>query len=85
MPVDTYGIIGNFDPGDLQAHLISLSCRDSSDRYHRVGLTILHEIRQVRQRVDFVHVGRVVSWARGQLGGSAQPPSTIGASSRLPM
>ncbi|KAG2045661.1 hypothetical protein BDR06DRAFT_1000822 [Suillus hirtellus] len=48
-----------------------LRSRDSSDRYHR--------------RVDFVHVGRVVSWARGQLGGSARLPSTIGASSQLPI
>ncbi|KAG1771571.1 hypothetical protein EV702DRAFT_1048924 [Suillus placidus] len=51
----------------------------------RVGLAILRDIRQVRRQVDFVDVGRVVSWARGQLAASAQPSSAAGASAQLPM
>ncbi|KAG1838463.1 hypothetical protein DFJ58DRAFT_846071 [Suillus subalutaceus] len=57
----------------------------------RVGLAVLHDIRQVRREVDFVDVGRVVSWARAQLAASAQPaasaqlPSTVGASAQLPI
>ncbi|KAG2081862.1 hypothetical protein BD769DRAFT_1683586 [Suillus cothurnatus] len=45
----------------------------------RVGSTVLREIRQVRGQVDFLDVGRVVSWARGQLRASAPPPTRIGA------
>ncbi|KAG2335540.1 hypothetical protein BDR05DRAFT_425657 [Suillus weaverae] len=55
----------------------------------RVGLAILHDIRQIRRQVDFVDVGRVVSWARAQLAASAsasaQPSSAAGTSARLPM
>ncbi|KAG2048912.1 hypothetical protein BDR06DRAFT_975621 [Suillus hirtellus] len=77
---------GDGEPRDQE--LRSYACGPIWDNWKlrsRVGLTILHEIRQVRRQLDFAHVGRVVSWARGQLGGSARPRPAIGASSQLPM
>lgn len=85
MHMDPYGITGKFGPGDLKFHLASWLCYDPSDGWHRVGLTVLHDIQQIRRQVDFVDVKRAVTWARTQLEASAPLPSTVGASAQLPM
>ncbi|KAG1853981.1 hypothetical protein F4604DRAFT_1932950 [Suillus subluteus] len=74
-----YRNVSEEDKDSQDEELRSYACGPIWDHWKvrsRVGLAVLHDIRQVQREVDFVDVGRVVSRARAQLAASAQLPST---------